>query len=113
MKKLISCVLLLTVLLSCCACSKQEAQQEATVDPHDIPSYEEVLAQIEADKLAQIKDPAEAFGHIDQTVPMGGVYKIWSIDGLRNMENHLDGTFELLCNIDVKGEAITTVGTAD
>ena len=113
MKKLISFVLLLTVLLSCCACSKKEAQQEATVDPHDIPSYEEVLAQIEADKLAQIKDPAEAFGHIDQTVPVDGVYKIWSIDGLRNMENHLDGTFELLCNIDVMGEAISTVGTAD
>ena len=46
MKKFISIALLLAVLLSCCACGKGA---DAT-EPSGVPTLEEVLAQMEAEK---------------------------------------------------------------
>ena len=109
MKKFLSIALLLAVLLSCCACG----ERAGATDPSGVPTLEEVKAQIAAENESAKIDPATTYGHIDQTVPVNGTYQIWSVDGVLNMANHLDGTFEFLCNIDMKGATFTTLGTAD
>jgi len=94
MKKLISILMIFAVLLSCCACGKEqgttEPATEATVD---------------------LSTPEGMFGHIDQTVPVDGVYKIWNAEGVKNMANHPDGNFELLWDVDMKGAVLSPIGT--
>lgn len=96
MKKLISIVLLIAVLLSCVACGKKEAADaasdatQATLDP---------------------SSPEAMYGHIDQTQPMDGIYKIWNEEGVKNIANHPDGKFELLCNVDMGGQTLAPFGT--
>ena len=109
MKKLISIVLLVSIVLSFCACGKQESA-DAT-QPSGVPTLEELLAQEKAEEAAAVVDPATSFGHIDQTVPVNGTYQIWNAEGVQNMVNHPDGTFELLCNIDMKGATLQPLGT--
>lgn len=111
MKKLISIVLLVAIVLTFCACGKQESA-DAT-QPSSVPTLEELLAQEEAEAAAAVADPAKTYGHIDETVPVNGVYQIWSAKGVQNMANHPDATFEFLCNVDMKGAVITAVGTQD
>ena len=110
MKKFISIVLLLAVLLSCCACGKQKESAEAT-KPLQRLTLEEVLAQQEAEKEARKQDPADLYGMIDQTVAVAGVYKIWNAEGVQLMAEHPDADFELLCHIDMKGATIKPIGT--
>ena len=91
MKKLISVILLLAVLVSLCACAKNEeaaAQPAATLDP---------------------QSPEAMYGHIDQTQPMGGVYKLWNADGIQVLLDHPDASFELLCHIDLQGATIPAI----
>ena len=106
MKKLISFVLLFALLVSLCACAKEQA---AATEPTYIPTYEEILAQIDAEKKAAITPPEELFGHIDQTVPVDGVYKIWSLEGIKNIAKHPEGKFELLCHIDLEGAELEPI----
>ena len=112
MKKLISILLLLAVLLSCCACGLQGESVDAT-QPSGVPTLEELLAQEKAEEEAAAIDPATSYGHIDQTVPVNGVYQIWNAEGVQNMANHPDGTFELLCNINLKGATLKPIGTEE
>ena len=91
MKKLISVILLLAVLVSLCACAKKEeaaADVAATLDP---------------------QSPEAMYGHIDQTQPMGGVYKLWNADGIQVLLDHPDASFELLCHIDLQGATIAPI----
>ena len=95
MKKLICIVLTLAVLLSCAACAKKQtdektAAMETTIDR---------------------SSPEGMFGHIDQTVPVDGVYKIWSAVGVLNMVNHPDAKFELLCDVDMQGAVLAPIGS--
>lgn len=101
MKKFISIVLLLAVLLSCCACSAKTGE---TAEAHPDSG-----SKVSNNQLT----PEQMYGHIDQTVPTNGVYQIWNADGVKNMVNHPDGTFELLCNIDMQGAVVSPIGTAD
>ncbi len=89
MKKFISVVLLIAVLLSCCACGAPSAGQ---TEPSLDPSSNEAK-----------------FGHIDQTVLTDGVYKIWNAEGVKNMVNHPEGKFELLCSIDMEGAVLNPI----
>ena len=109
MKKLISILLMIAIVLSFCACGKQESA-DAT-QPSGVPTLEELLAQQKAEEEASAIDPATTYGHIDQNVPVNGTYQIWNAEGVKSMADHPDGTFELLCNIDMKGETITPIGT--
>ncbi len=110
MKKLISLLMILAVLLSLCACGGQT--DEPTNEPTNEPTVEATEEATEAGSLTYT--PEQLYGHIDQTKPNDdGVYKIWSADGVANMVNVPDGTFELLCNIDMEGAALSPIGTAD
>ena len=90
MKKLISMILLAALVLTCCACAKTGTTQtpETTLDP--------------------MSNEAK-FGHIDQTVPENGVYKIWNSEGVRLMTQHPEASFELLCNVDMQGATLAPI----
>ena len=93
MKKLISIILLAAVLLSCCGCGNKAAEQPTT-------------------ETVDVASPEAMFGHIDQNVPVAGVYKIWNAEGVQSMADHPDGSFEILCNIDMEGASVRPIGTA-
>jgi len=96
MKKFISILLLITILLSFCACSTKESTETTAAVP------ETTLAP---------DSPEALYGHIDETQPVDGVYKIWSAKGVQNMVNHPDATFELLCNVDMQGAEVKGIET--
>ena len=111
MKKLISLLMILAVLLSLCACGPNNDPANESTDP----SAETTEAPTgEQGKPSLNYTPEQLYGHIDQTKPNGdGVYKLWSKDGVANMANDPAGNFELLCNIDMEGAALNPIGTAD
>ena len=126
MKKYISILMLLAVMLSCCACAAEETEPETTVAnqatealPEEtqpaifIPELEDVLAEYEAKQNEGKPTNEQLYGHINQLEPMDGVYKIWSDVGVQNMADHPDATFEFLCNIDMNGATVRPIGTAD
>ena len=91
MKKLFSVIALLAVLLSLAACGAKQPQAAApaaTIDP---------------------ASPEAMYGHIDQTQPMDGIYKLWNAEGVKNIANHPDGSFELLCNVDMGGAELAPI----
>ena len=98
MKKLI-CALLATVLVLSCltACGKKET----------------VAAPTEAVPATTL-DPASPeamYGHIDQTTLIDGVYKLWNAEGVKFMTQHPEGSFEILCHIDMQGAELAPIGT--
>lgn len=94
MKKFISVILLIAVLLSCCACGAKNEGAGADASALDPQS------------------PEAMFGHIDQTVLMDGYYKLWNAEGVKfMMTNHPDAKFEILCNIDMAGAELAPIGT--
>ena len=107
MKKLISLLMILAVLLSLCACGQPD--KEPATEPTTEPAEETTGTEKPSTQLT----PEQLYGHIDQTRPNDeGVYQLWSADGVANMANVPDGTFELLCNIDMEGAALRPVGSA-
>jgi len=103
MKKLISVLLLVAILLGCCGCSGEETAQTTAA-----PTEAEPIVKDEKNMT-----PEELYGHIDQTVPQDGVYKIWSEVGVKNMAAHPDASFEFLCHVDMKGAALQPIGTQE
>jgi len=94
MKKFLSIIMLIAIILSCCACGEKEqapAPTETTLDP---------------------SSPEAMYGHIDQNTPMNGVYKIWNAEGVKAMSSHPDGSFEILCDIDMQGAVLEPIGSA-
>lgn len=89
MKKFICLLLTLVLVASCFAGCKKEAPAQST-----------------GDGLLTNED---MFGHIDQTQPIEGVYKIWDIRGLQNMANHPEAKFEILCNMDLGGAVLAPI----
>ncbi|MBQ3419506.1 MAG: hypothetical protein IJH31_05195 [Erysipelotrichaceae bacterium] len=47
----------------------------------------------------------------DELTPVDGVYKISTIKGLENIKDHLDGTFEIVADIDLQGYKWTPIGS--
>lgn len=111
MKKLISIVLLIALVISCCACGKGPAKDEA--ETITVPNYEEVVAAYEAEQAAGKATPEQLYGMIDEMTPVDGVYKIWSAKGVQNMADHPDADFEFLCSIDMEGATVRPVGSKD
>ena len=98
MKKFVSMLLLIAVLVSLCACAKKETA--ATTAPVAEPATEATLDP---------SSPEAMYGHIDQTKPVDGVYKIWNTDGIQSIWNHPEGNFELLCDLDMAGAELTPI----
>ena len=92
MKKILSIAILLAILLSLCSCAKKEAAAPTETTEY-VPTAEAM------------------YGHIDQSGPIGGLFQIWSVEGLQNMHKYPDAKFEILCNIDAQGAQITPLGT--
>jgi len=94
MKKLLSILLVTVVILSCCACSKQ--QEPANAVP---------------ETTLDAADPQVMYGHIDQTVAQNGVYQIWNAEGVKFMMEPPEGSFEILCHIDMQGAVLSPMGS--
>lgn len=113
MKKILSIVLLIAVLVSLCACARQQTQATVATDPatepSKVPSLKELEAQMEAQEHAYDVDPKETYGHIDQTVPQNGVYQLWNAEGIKSIASHPEGKFQLLCHIDMGGIEIPPI----
>ena len=94
MKKLIGFMIFAAVLLSCCGCGAKQTVQtpQATLDP---------------------MSPEAQFGHIDQTVPVDGVYQIWNAEGVKLMSQHPQASFTILCDIDMQGAVLQPIGSGD
>jgi len=90
MKKIITYVLLITLVLSLCACGKAE-EQAATAATPALDSNESL------------------YGHIDQFQKTDGVYKIWNAEGVRHMLENPGESFELLCDVDMKGATVAPI----
>lgn len=110
MKKLIAILLLIALVISCCACGKQPAEETPAVS---VPDYDEVVAAYEAEKLEGQATPEEMYGMIDEMTPIDGVYKIWSAKGVQNMADHPDADFEFLCSIDMEGATLRPIGSKE
>lgn len=95
MKKIISILLTIALLLTCCACGSNPA-----------PEASEPEEQTETG--LGVVDP---FADVDELTPVDGVYQICSVKGLLNMAQHPDAEFELLCDVDLGGAEWTPVGT--
>jgi len=103
MKRFLSFVMLFVILLSCCACASEDTA--ATTAPAATePAADEQLVK---DELKM--SPEELYGHIDQTQPVDGVYKIWSIVGVEQIAKHPDAKFEVLCHMDLEGATLAPV----
>ena len=112
MKKFLSILLLFAILLSVCACAQEEAaQQETTAAPTDTTEATEPAVQVNPG--AHAPTPEELYGHINQMEPVDGVYKIWNAEGVKNIVNHPDGKFELLCTIDMEGATLAPIGAGE
>ena len=92
MKKFISVFTLICILLSLCACGGEGA--EAT------SASESGIHELTLEEL---------YGHIDQFTPVAGTYKIWNADGFKNIANHPEAKFEILCNIDMAGAVLAPI----
>ena len=101
MKKLISILSLLAILLSLCACSVKKDTQATTASTGPTTNTDYQLSN------------EEMFGHINQLEPVDGVYQIWSAEGVQNIANHPDASFALLCDVDMAGAVIAPIGTAE
>lgn len=97
MKKMICILMIVAILLSCCACGEKNPEQTTPVTEGSATN----------DQLE--KTPEELYGHIDQTVPQDGVYKIWSIQGVEQLAKHPEAKFEVLCHIDLEGATLAPI----
>lgn len=97
MKKLICMILLLAVVFSCCACGQKPAEDTK-------PAENKVNTEL---------TPEQKYGHIDQNKLLDGMYKIWNAEGVKNIVNHPEADFEILCDIDMAGAVLAPIGTAD
>ena len=111
MKKILSIVIMFAVLLSLAACGEQAVPTEQETTVPTVPEETQSAGKAPANQAPQT--PQEMYGHINQLEPMDGVYKIWSVEGVKNIANHPDGSFELLCTIDLEGAELSPIGTAD
>lgn len=109
MKKLLSVILLLALVLSCCACGLTPEQE--TTEP-SVEETTEALSGGHSYNTAVTEATMPDYSHINEFEPNeDGVYQIYTAEGLLNMADHPDADFELLWNIDLGGAAWTPVGT--
>ena len=92
MKRFISVLTLICILLSLCACGggNQQETEPAEGGVHELT-------------------PVELYGHIDQFTPLAGTYKIWNAEGFKNIANHPEAKFEILCPIDMGGAILEPI----
>ena len=104
--------LLLALVMLLCACGVSD-ETEQTQPQQTIPeetqddsvngvSREQIIAafQIYPDWVLERDKQKPDFSHIDESVPVNGVYQIHTAEGLKLLAEHPDANFELLWDID-------------
>ena len=107
MKKFIIWMLLFAVVLTCCACGTQNPVQQ---ENEGVEATEAVTEETKP-AYTVTQTPEQMYGHIDQTVPVDGTYQIWNAEGVKNIINHPDGNFKLLCDVDMAGAELAPIGS--
>lgn len=108
MKRYLAFILAVIMIVSSCACGgSPDAASSAAEDPS---GEAESTASAEEPSSAAF-DPNAIIDAIDETVPMGGVYQVHSITGVKQMAEHPDAKFKLLRDIDLGGAEIAPAGT--
>ena len=113
-------------MLLLCACGAPAAQEETQPadavpeptqqdDSLDGVSRDKIIAafQIYPDWVLERDKQKPDYSHIDESVPVNGVYQIHTAEGLKLLAEHPDGKFELLWDIDLENADWTPVGSAD
>ena len=110
MKRIISLILVLCMLLAFSACGAQPEEQveevtEAIVEETEAPTEGFVLPVIEKEEIS--------YDDVNELEPVDGWYQVHSLVGVQNMANHLDGKFNILCDIDLGGAVLEPLGSKD
>lgn len=111
MKKLICAILAFVIVLSFCACGQTPAEPVETTEP-SVPETTEVLDggyKYDTEVSEATKPDCSNINEFEPNED--GVYQIHTPEGLMNMINHPDGSFELLWHIDMGGVKWTPVGS--
>ena len=101
MKKLLSILLVLALVISLCACG-------------EAPVTESSAGTTEASAPEETQAPTEknAFSDINELEPNEkSVYQIYSPEGVKNIANHPDADFELLQDVDMGGAVLAPIPT--
>lgn len=96
MKKTFKYFAIFALIITCFGCSQKE--KDDTVN-NLTPGDEETVEEINFDDINELE-------------PINGTYQIHSIEGIKNIANHLDGNFTLLCDIDLGGETLAPIGSS-
>ena len=115
MKKLISLILVLVLVLSFAGCGAQpeEAAVEETEEQLHATEETKILTGAYQYETEFVKTKPD-YSDINEFEPNSkGVYQIHTKEGLLNMANHPDADFELLWDIDLEGATWTPLGTKD
>lgn len=100
MKKILSSLMILAILLTFCACGTEKTVSQETTAPT------EPLTVLTEDSGPHELTEEDMYGHINQMELTDGVYKIWNADGVTFMMGKTEGDFRLLCNIDMQGAVL-------
>lgn len=108
MRKLVSILILIALLISLVACGQDPAMQE------NAQETTEAIAEATEETLPwwsdMLKDPnALDFDSIDENVPQNGQYQIHTAEGLKNIAKYPDASFIILRDIDMEGAEWTPV----
>lgn len=95
MKRIVSYILLIALLVSLCACGKKEEDKAAVVEP--------TAATLDP------SSPEAMYGNIDQTQPSEGIYQIWNAEGVKFMLENPGESYLILCSIDMEGETVAPI----
>lgn len=114
MKKLISLMLAIVLVLSFAGCGAQpeEATEQTEEQLHATEETEALTGGYQYD--TEFVKTKPDYSHINEFEPnKKGVYQIHTKEGLLNMANHPDADFEILWDIDLEGAKWTPLGTKD
>lgn len=113
MKKILSLILIVCMLLSLCACGAQEQIQETQPEQSVEAAVEATEAPTEGFVLPVIEEEEISYDDVNELEPVDGWYQVHSVVGVQNMANHLDGKFNILCDIDLGGVTLEPLGSKD
>ena len=108
MKKFLSMLLLIAISLSCWGCGGEETPQTQPTE-----ATQQATEPTQNVQTPDTDSPEALYGHINQMEPLNGTYMIWNAEGVKNIRNHPDGNFELLCDVQMDFEELMPIGTGE
>lgn len=96
MKNLFKYLAVFGLIITCFGCTTNKEDDNQTAN----------LEEPVSDEVQEV-----SFDDINEFEQVNGAYQIHSIEGIKNMANHLDAAFNLLCDIDLGGATIEPLGS--